>query len=78
MAESKYVQDFLSCKVFVEVPLLIHGEMKERTKDHIHETVFGSNWSLVQWSPTECGVYECDQDFSTMRRPWSTTAFEPW
>ena len=26
--------------------------------------------SLVQGSPTECGVPECDRGASTMRRPW--------
>jgi hypothetical protein len=28
-------------------------------------------WSLVQRSPTECGVSECDREVSTMR-PWPT------
>jgi len=27
--------------------------------------------SLVQRSPTECGVSECDREASTTRRPWS-------
>jgi hypothetical protein len=27
-------------------------------------------WSLVQRSPTECGVSECDCEASIMRRPW--------
>jgi hypothetical protein len=27
-------------------------------------------WSLVQRSPTECGVSECDREVSIMRRPW--------
>jgi len=29
------------------VPLLIQGETKERTEDHIHVSVFGSDWSIV-------------------------------
>jgi hypothetical protein len=29
-----------------------------------------SGWSLVQMSPTLCGVPECDRDASIMRRPW--------
>jgi len=29
--------------------------------------------SLVQRSPTECGVSECDRETSIMRRPWPTT-----
>ena len=28
-----------------------------------------SDWSLVQRSPTECSVSECDRETSTMRRP---------
>jgi hypothetical protein len=34
--------------------------------------VSASGWSLVQRSPTECGVSECDREASTVRRPWST------
>jgi hypothetical protein len=34
--------------------------------------VFASGWSLVQRSPTECGVSECDREASVMRRPWPT------
>jgi len=32
--------------------------------------VSASGWSLVQSSPTECGVSECDREASLMRRPW--------
>jgi hypothetical protein len=31
-----------------------------------------SGRSLVQSSPTECGVSECDRGASIMRRPWPT------
>jgi hypothetical protein len=31
-----------------------------------------SGWSLVQRSPTECGVSEYDRESSIMRRPWPT------
>ena len=31
-----------------------------------------SGWSLIQRSPIECGVSECDRESSTMRSPWST------
>jgi len=31
-----------------------------------------SGWSLVERSPTECGVSECDRKASIMRRPWSS------
>ena len=30
----------------------------------------GSGRSLVQRSPTECGVSECNRETSTMRRSW--------
>jgi len=33
--------------------------------------VSASGWSLVQRSPTECSVSECDREASIMRRPWS-------
>ena len=39
--------------------------------------VSASGWSLVQRSPTECDVSECDE-FSIMRRPWHTRAVAPW
>ena len=29
-------------------------------------------WSIIQRSPTECGVSECDREVSIMRRPWPT------
>jgi hypothetical protein len=32
--------------------------------------VSASGRSLVQRSPTECGVPECDREVSTMWRPW--------
>ena len=35
-------------------------------------------WSLVQRSPTDCGVSEYDHESSTMRRPWPTGDVEPW
>jgi hypothetical protein len=31
--------------------------------------------SLIQRSPAECGVSECDRKTSIMRRPWSTRGF---
>jgi hypothetical protein len=31
-----------------------------------------TSWPLIQRSPTECGVSECDREASTMRRPWPT------
>jgi hypothetical protein len=34
--------------------------------------VSASGWSLVQRSPTECGMSECDREASIMRRPWHT------
>jgi hypothetical protein len=32
-------------------------------------------WSLVQGSPTECGVSEFDREASIMRRPWPTRGY---
>ena len=34
-----------------------------------------SSWSLVQRSPTECGVSECNRKASTMRRPWPIKSY---
>jgi hypothetical protein len=35
--------------------------------------VSATGWSLVQRSPTECGVSKvCDREASIMRRPWPT------
>jgi hypothetical protein len=34
--------------------------------------VSASGWSLVQRSPTKCGVSECDREALIMRRPRST------
>ena len=39
--------------------------------------VSASDWSLVQRSPTGCGVFECDCETSIMRRPWSTRGCWP-
>jgi hypothetical protein len=33
--------------------------------------------SLVQRSPIECDVSECDLETSPMRRPWPTRAVDP-
>ena len=34
--------------------------------------VSASDRSLVQRSPTDCGVSECDREASIMRRSWPT------
>ena len=34
--------------------------------------VSASGWSVVQSSPTECGVSVCDRESSTVRTPWPT------
>jgi hypothetical protein len=36
------------------------------------EEVSATGSSLVQRSPTECGVSKCDREASIMRRPWPT------
>jgi hypothetical protein len=41
--------------------------------------VSATSWSLVQRSPTECGVSECDREASTKRGgPGPYRAVEPW
>jgi len=35
--------------------------------------VSASGLSLIQRSPKECGVPECDREASAMRRPWPNT-----
>jgi hypothetical protein len=32
--------------------------------------VSASGWSLIERSPTDYGVSECDREASIMRRPW--------
>jgi hypothetical protein len=39
--------------------------------------VLCDGWSLVQRSPTECGVSECDREASTMKRSWPPGSVEP-
>jgi len=40
--------------------------------------VIATGRSLVQRSPTECGVSECDLETSRMKRPRPNRAVEPW
>jgi len=40
--------------------------------------VSASGRSLVQRSPIECGVSDCDREASTMKRPGPLGAVEPW
>jgi hypothetical protein len=40
-----------------------------------HVKVSVSGWSLVQRSPTECGVPECDREAGTLRKHWSARGF---
>jgi hypothetical protein len=39
--------------------------------------VFATGWSLIQGSPTECGVSECDRQASIMRMPWTNRGCYP-
>jgi hypothetical protein len=39
--------------------------------------VYASGWSLVQRSPTECGMSKCDREASIMRRPRPTRGCWP-
>jgi hypothetical protein len=40
--------------------------------------VSATGWSLVQRSPTKCGVSECDLAASTMKTPRPTRAVQMW
>ena len=37
---------------------------------YCHVEVSATSWSLVQRSPVDCGVSDCDREASIMRRPW--------
>jgi hypothetical protein len=37
-----------------------------------------SGWSLVQKSPTECGVSECDRETVIIRGTWPNRGVAPW
>jgi hypothetical protein len=50
-----------------------HGRLSFVNVVCCHVEVSARGWSLVQRSPTECGVSECDGETSIMRRPWSTS-----
>jgi hypothetical protein len=41
------------------------------------EEVSVSGWSLVQRSPIDCCVFECDREASILKRPWPTGAVGP-
>jgi hypothetical protein len=49
-----------------------HGCLSVVSVECCQVEVFTTDWSLVQRSPTECGVSECDREASIMRRPWPT------
>ena len=40
--------------------------------------VSASGWSLIQRTPTKCGVSECDCGALIMSRPWPIGAVAPW
>ena len=40
--------------------------------------VSATGWSLVQRSPIECGVPECNHETQTKKRPGRTRVIEPW
>jgi hypothetical protein len=49
-----------------------HGYLSLVIVVYCQEEVSASSWSLVQRSPTEWDVSECDGEAWTMRRPWPT------
>ena len=49
-----------------------HGRLSPVSVVCCQVEVAASGRSLVQSSPTECGVSECDLETSSARRPWPT------
>ena len=47
-----------------------HGCLPIVSVECCHVEVCASSWSLVQRSPTDCGVSECDRESPIMRKPW--------
>ena len=54
-----------------------HGSLSLWVSCDCQVEVSASGWTLVQRSPTECGVSNRDRDGSLMRRPWPTGAVAP-
>ena len=49
-----------------------HGCLSLVSAVYSQVEVSASGWSVVQRSPTVCGVSECDREASIVRRPWPT------
>jgi hypothetical protein len=49
-----------------------HGCLSLVSGECCHVGVSAMRWFLVQNSPTECSVSECDREASNMRRHWPT------
>ena len=58
--------------LWVRIPPERHGYLSVVSVACCQVEVSVSGWSLVQRSPTECGVSECDHEASIMRGPWYT------
>jgi len=58
------------------IPPRGHGNLSLVSGVCCQVEVSASGWSLIQRSPTECGVSECHCGSSTMRRPWPNGAVE--
>jgi hypothetical protein len=54
---------------------LDHGCLFVASVVYCQVEISATGWSLVQRSPTECDVSECDREFSILRIPWPTKGF---
>jgi hypothetical protein len=54
-----------------------HGCLSLVSVVYCQVEVIATSWSLVQRSPTDCGVSECDREASKIRRPRPQGAVEP-
>jgi hypothetical protein len=52
-----------------------HGKTSVTIKYKRHVEVSASGCLLVQRNPVDCGVSECDREYSTMTRPWPTSGY---
>jgi hypothetical protein len=64
----------LGCWVCGFESLLGHGCLSLVSVVCCKVEVSATDRSLMQRSPTECGVSRCDREASTMRRPWPTSS----
>jgi hypothetical protein len=59
-------------------PASVHGCLSLVSDVFCQVEVSASRLSLLQRSPTKCGVSEWDHESSTLRRPWPKRDVAPW